>query len=264
MAKVPDTTHNIQVIINDMKEQIDELASRKWKDKKIKLFVFGDYWFLCKLYGLSGPSGSYPCLWCHFNKHEMQNDDIEASKPRNLLSLRDDFLNFEREGSDRKKAKNHHNVVYSPLLNIEVNCVSPPYLHILSGLVLKHHKNLEEDVLDFDREISKEKSLILGVPYLFEKYGCNWEKAMSLKEHKQFLKTCVIMCDVVIDRKELKGFQKELHKLKEELHELKLSNKITGGPVSKALGTVLDQNNIVRQAFHGGNFIGNHCQRYLT
>ena len=80
MAKVPDTIHNIQVIINDVKEQIDELASIKWKDKKIKLFVFGDYWFLCKLYGLFGLSGSYPCLWCHVNKHEMQNDDIEASK----------------------------------------------------------------------------------------------------------------------------------------------------------------------------------------
>ena len=161
-------------------------------------------------------------------------------------------LNFQREGSDRKKAKNHHNVVYiSLLLNIEVDCVSPLYLHILLRLVLKHHKNLEEDVLDFDREISKEESLILGVPYLFEKYGCSWEKAMPLREHKQFLKTCVIMCDVVIDIKELKGFQKEFHKLKEELHELKLSNKIIGGTISKALGTVLDQNNIVRQAFHG-------------
>ena len=51
MAKVPDTTHNIQVIINNMKEQTDELAPMKWKDIKIKLFVFGDYWFLCKLYG---------------------------------------------------------------------------------------------------------------------------------------------------------------------------------------------------------------------
>ena len=31
-----------------MKEQINELTSMKWKDKKIKLFVFGDYWFcLC-------------------------------------------------------------------------------------------------------------------------------------------------------------------------------------------------------------------------
>ena len=58
---------------------------------------------------------------------------------------------------------------------------------------------------------------------------------------KQFLKTCIITCDPVIERKELKDFQRELHKLKEELHELKQSNKIIGGPVSKALGTVLNQ-----------------------
>ena len=41
------------------------------------------------------------------------------------------------------------------------------------------------------------------------------------------------MCDAVIDRKELKGFQKELHKIK-ELHESKQSNKITVGSTSKA------------------------------
>ena len=114
----------------------------------------------------------------------MQNHDIQASEPRNLQSLRDDYLNFEREGSDRKKAKNHHNIVYSPLLNIEVDCVSPLYLHILLGIVLKQHKNLKEDVLYFGWEMSKEKSLVLGVPYLIEKYRCEWEKAITLREHK--------------------------------------------------------------------------------
>ncbi|GFS16604.1 amine oxidase [Elysia marginata] len=220
MAKVPDTTNNIEVIINHLKEQIYELASMQWREKTIKLFIFGDYWFLCKLYGLSGPAGSYPCLWCHVHRHQMQNDDSAMSQLRSVESLVTDFENFKQSGSDKQKAKHHHNVIHSPLLNISLDNVSPPYLHILLGLVLKHHNSLEEDIEYFDQEISKEKARILGHSSLFEKYGCNWEKAIELKEEKDFVKACIIMVGTD-DRKELKKFQRQRRKIKDSLHELK-------------------------------------------
>ncbi|GFR70919.1 amine oxidase [Elysia marginata] len=263
LAKVPHTTHNIKVIIDHLQAQIHELTLMKWKEKTMKLFVFGDYLFLSKLCGLSGPSGSYPCLWCHVSKHQMQDETNATSEPRTLESLRSDSVNFERAGSDKRKAKHFHNAVYSPLLNIALNYVSPPYLHVLLGLVLKHHNNLEDDVKYFDQEISIEKSRIVGVPSLLEKYGCNWEKADLLKDQKDFVKACIIMCGTT-DKKELKHFQRELNKIKDKLHDLKEPDPSYRGPVLKAIGVVLDQHNIVRQAFHGGSFIGNHCHRYIT
>ena len=59
MANVPDKTNNIQRIMDDLKKQIDELGAMTWQDKVIKLFVLGDYWFLSKLYGISGPAGTH-------------------------------------------------------------------------------------------------------------------------------------------------------------------------------------------------------------
>ncbi|GFO02792.1 amine oxidase [Plakobranchus ocellatus] len=56
MAKVPDTMHNMQIMLDDLKPQIESLQSFTWRGKAMKVFIFGDYWFLCKLYGLSGPS----------------------------------------------------------------------------------------------------------------------------------------------------------------------------------------------------------------
>ena len=133
MGKVPDTTHNIQVIINDMKEQIDELASMKGKNKKIKNIWI--WWllstgFFVNYIGCLGPQG-------HTHVYGAMSTNMKCrtmiSRHLNLeifSHLRDDFPNFERERSDRKKAKNHHNVVYSPLLNIEVDLF---HLHIFTS-----------------------------------------------------------------------------------------------------------------------------------
>ena len=57
--------------MDDLKTQIDELGAMTWQDKVIKVFVFGDFWFLSKLYGISGPAGTHPCLWCHTTTVDM-------------------------------------------------------------------------------------------------------------------------------------------------------------------------------------------------
>ena len=82
LANVPDTTNNIQRIMDDLKTQMDELGAMTWHDKVIKVFVFGDYWFLSKLFGISGPAGTHPCLWCHTTTVDMQEQTNVLAQER--------------------------------------------------------------------------------------------------------------------------------------------------------------------------------------
>ena len=40
--------------------------------EKHQIFLFGDYDFQCKVFGLSGAAGTNPCLWCYTTKQQMQ------------------------------------------------------------------------------------------------------------------------------------------------------------------------------------------------
>ena len=54
-----------------------KLGNTIWNGKKIKVFYFGDYDFITKLCGLSGATGTYPCVGCLVNKKDMK----ESPKP---------------------------------------------------------------------------------------------------------------------------------------------------------------------------------------
>ena len=86
-AQVPDTTRNIEIIMQDLKPHIGNLTSLSWKGKRIKVFICGDYWFLSKLYDISGPCGFCPYLWCQKVKHKMQLQEAEPAQERSVQSL---------------------------------------------------------------------------------------------------------------------------------------------------------------------------------
>ena len=52
-----DTRPNLKTCLSRFKAQVNMLGRTKWKGKKIRVFMFGDYEFLCAMYGLSGPNG---------------------------------------------------------------------------------------------------------------------------------------------------------------------------------------------------------------
>lgn len=54
-----DTRTNLRLCLERYKAQIDMLQKVIWNKKTIRVFMFGDYQFLCYMYGLSGPSGYY-------------------------------------------------------------------------------------------------------------------------------------------------------------------------------------------------------------
>ena len=131
MAHVKDTNENLQIF---MKYNISQLQNTQWDGKKIVIFLHGDYHFLCKVYGLSGPQGTYPCLWCLTTKREIHHHT--DTTPRTLDMLNCDFEKFKglaHEGI--RQASQYNNSIYAPLFNIQLDKISSPYLHILLGII---------------------------------------------------------------------------------------------------------------------------------
>ena len=49
---------NLQICLDRFKRQIQMRQAVKWNDKQIKVFLFGDYEFICAMYGLIGANGT--------------------------------------------------------------------------------------------------------------------------------------------------------------------------------------------------------------
>eukprot|EP00118_Oscarella_pearsei_P010008 m.59295 g.59295 ORF g.59295 m.59295 type:complete len:166 (+) comp34880_c0_seq6:289-786(+) len=67
-----DSVANLQVALKRFHDQVNEIKQLMWNGKSVDLFVFGDYDFLSKIYGISGAAGRHPCLWCTATKRETQ------------------------------------------------------------------------------------------------------------------------------------------------------------------------------------------------
>ena len=227
MANAKDSGFNVREILSTYRKEIDALNNLTWKGKQIKLHVFGDYDFLCNIYGLSGANGTYPCLWCYANKTAIQKS--HKSQPHTLhrqgKGLKRDYNAFKREGSNNQKAAKHHNVVRSPVFHIELDHVCPPYLHIVLGIVKKHHSLLEQKCHKIDEHIATYLSLQ-------EEPGV--DDGTHFGDHVQ------------------------------KLHNKTVSTlRYRSGPTAQALDRALSKHNIDVQSFHGRSFTGNHCNRYL-
>ena len=54
-----DYHNNLVKALGPLHEQINKIQEMKWKGKRVRTFAFGDYEFLCKLYGISGACGTF-------------------------------------------------------------------------------------------------------------------------------------------------------------------------------------------------------------
>ena len=78
----------------------------------------------------------------------------EPVASRNLDQMKQNNTEFmTKGGGDKKKASQHNNVVRAPLVDIPISDVVPPILHILLGVVKKHHTILEEKCDDIDKDL---------------------------------------------------------------------------------------------------------------
>ena len=61
------------------------------------------------------------------------------------------------------------------MLQIPVDKVVPPYLHILLGIMKNHHEQLEQVADNIDEMISgQEKEFAIGEDVSFRSKGMNW------------------------------------------------------------------------------------------
>ena len=263
-AKVKDTPHNLKLIFDEFKENIDNLNGMEWEGKKIKLFIVGDYAFLANIYGLSGASGKHPCLWCLDTKQDMQSyaSSKYPSQTRTLEQLKTNHQHFVETGNSKiKEASKFNNVIREPLLNIPLNQVAPPVLHILLGVVKKHHTILEDycDSLDIeiiDDLLSRKKTL---------ENVCKPLKSFIKKCSKIRLKEKVNTRNLnqTDDNEMKKVIKASLNILKEEKQKLISKYPKCKGPVCSELDGILKSHKIELQAYHGRSFIGNHANKYL-
>ena len=124
------------------------------RGKSVRVFLFGDYEFQCRMYGISGAQGKktttctctmhlslkihagrHPCLWCTIRADQLKLPQHERGKLplRTLDSLKADYLRFEtigkREGDQRRKRRivDGHSLTRSNLLRTG-SCIRH-YLH---------------------------------------------------------------------------------------------------------------------------------------
>ena len=122
MFEAKDYRCNLKIALNMYHEQINELQLMTWKNREIKVFMFGDYQFLCNVSGITGANGRHSCLWCLSTKDEIQIKDVNGMT-RTVETMRSDLESYFNDGSILKKAKLYHNVIYTAMFNIPLDQV---------------------------------------------------------------------------------------------------------------------------------------------
>ena len=145
--------------------QIESLKGLVWKGKKVRVFVCGDYDFYSKIYGIAGAKGTYFCLWCDVTLQQLQEQggDIDCTA-RTIKRINEQNNDYENIGMAQKNVMSQfENCINRPMLNIEIDHVVPPYLHILLGIMKRHHELLEDSAHYLDTLImNQEKRFILA------------------------------------------------------------------------------------------------------
>ena len=182
MANIKDSRENMEIFFETIRKQLVDVTNLVWEGKKVKLFLFGDYDFLCKIYGISGANGNYPCLWCLTNKSEIQYK--RGPQPeRTLSSLSTDNKRFMNVGKgDKKNASSYNNSIHEPILDIPLDRVTPPYLHCLLGITKRHHTLLEDAADEIDRMVFTDDATKTEQIEEFLQYGGNYLTVTDMKK----------------------------------------------------------------------------------
>ena len=213
-----DTVENVQMSFEKIESEIKKLQNASWNNKKIRLFLCGDYQFLCCVYGIQGATSSFPCLWCNVPKSDIQAESkAKSAQLRTLHDMSVNLKEFLSEGKGKKSvAKDYFNVVREPVLPIALDQVVPPYLHIMLGIIKRHHDFLEEDVRKLDMKIGNICAVTgktLGTTAEFRSFIVESEKYHKMKNEK---KTVVAELESATKNRDTK----QINQLKQRYKEL--------------------------------------------
>ena len=95
-----------------------------------------------------------PVCFVHINNKKTDTEATELqSKEHHIAKLKFDNRRYRR--AKKKIAKVYNNVIRRPMVKFELSQVAPPYLHILFGIVKKHHTLLETASDSIDQKIAQ-------------------------------------------------------------------------------------------------------------
>ena len=185
--------------------------------------------------------------------------------------------NIRYRHSRKKIAKLYNNAIRRPLVNIELDHVAPPYLHILLGITKKHHDLLEDECHSLDKLIGQSLASsgkeTAESSAAFHKSVVKSKDVLDQEEKKRKLETELVFAEPNSDDEEpLANFQQLRSDLEERIAEKEdqievLKSELDlpprSGPVTSHLDIVLNEHKICKQAYHGKSFIGNHCHAYM-
>lgn len=121
-----DNVHNLHVCLDMFKPIIDQLQEKVWREKKVRVFLFGDYELLSHLYGHMGASCRYFCIYCRITAADAKTppERRAATSLRSLSTMADELADFRTKGKEvRHNAKEYGNIVSEPFFNIPLDQV---------------------------------------------------------------------------------------------------------------------------------------------
>ena len=291
-----DTPSNLQTALGLYREQLSELSTKsEWKGKTFKVLLSGDYEFLTTNFGLSGSSGVRPCLFCVCEKKAMQAgpSDRETCTPRSLTTLQSDYESFQKAGGNLARAKYHNNVIRPAILPFPLYDVCIPTLHLDLGIYPWMYDALCNDVRELDLLLATATTLTAtdsdtdhfkqlatahkDLQTSTEQYNDHVHQCNNIQEQLSYLvlhaqrhgHSAQLQAVASTMQLQWQSMQQQvstqhaaLQAQKAKVTELESKGK-SSGPCYLSLDKVLTANNIQRQAYHGGAFIGNHVHHAL-
>ncbi|XP_057290698.1 uncharacterized protein LOC130657379 [Hydractinia symbiolongicarpus] len=259
------------------------LQQVKYKESIFRVFMYGDYEFLCAMYGITGANGRHSCLFCNITS-KLMNIPVftrKKFKKRSLATLEENLADFRESGGSPKNAKEFYNVIDNIFFDIPIDQVCIPGLHISLGVYQKMFKMFESSCQDYDVKIA----LLLATEdnELDSDYGdyievlketndlqqkLEDEKAKLANQQDQ-LNWLVISGGL---QRNILTYEKSIIKTEKKITELELEISTLGnnkrilvgvGPCASSIDKTLQKMGVERQAYHGQSFIGNHVHKLL-
>ena len=245
MVKCKDSYRNLSRLMLSMDRQIQELKRMRWRGKSVTVILFGDYKYELETFGLSSAASCHPCLFCTIDKDQIQDaperrGGTETIRPRTLDTIKESNERFEEAGAVLKSAKHFNNTINKPLLDVPLENVCPPYLHVMLGLVNLHLQELLKESYYLDKQIALDLAK-----------DRNW-----LKIGDKFTSLSADFQDTV---KRLEGVYRAGRQPNAQTQPFEM----WAGPVVSNIDTVLKSHHIYLQQYHGGVMNGNQCANYI-
>ena len=155
--EAPDYYDNLEFLLQRYKHEIPLIDGMEWCGYTIELLGAGDIQYVNTILGISTCSAMHPCYACEIDKDEMQEPrKTKTGRKRTLKTNDGHYQNFIKDGSKLKQQAKYKNVINPPIIDIKPSSYIPPYLHLLLGIIKKHHELLEYLCHILDMKIASE------------------------------------------------------------------------------------------------------------